>query len=175
MTHAELEKERAGLLEHIDAVFRDVSRAGGVSWSQAEATDRCCSVDEVAREGREDTDHHWTELLEEHRDWEPAPGLGGFSFLDPIGFRYYLPAAMVLCVRGGCDRGILFHLAVGARRHRGGQIMLRKFEILTVPQRLCVRRFVAYMIEATLMSGDEYEAEGWLDAFTDYWQSVSNQ
>ena len=92
------ERSRA-LIDEIYDAFRGVTRDGGVSWSEAFAMDGYCVADERVEARKGDTDKSWTELVDS--DWGEHPGLGGGAFLDPIGSRYYLPAAMVRALRRG--------------------------------------------------------------------------
>ncbi len=85
---------RIELIELIKDAFKNVSREGGVSWSETNVVDDY-GTEEERRQARErDTDTNWLEVAAIPRFREDG-GWGSFSFLDAIGFRYYLPAAML--------------------------------------------------------------------------------
>lgn len=99
------EKDRERLIQRIYAAFRGVTRDGGISWTETGVIDDYGTDEERARARLEDTDRSWEELVDDPR-WGPDTGWGGYSFLDAIGFRYYLAPAMVRAVRSGQDTGI---------------------------------------------------------------------
>jgi|LauGreDrversion4_2_1035121.scaffolds.fasta_scaffold108745_2 hypothetical protein len=88
---------RIELIDLIKDAFKDVTREGGVSWHECEVIDNYGSDAERALARSRDTDRHWTELLSTEAFY--PSGIGGFCFLDPIGFRYYLPAALCLSLQ----------------------------------------------------------------------------
>lgn len=79
------------MIDEIAAAFAGVSRDGGVSLHQAEVKDDYGSRDEELAARELDTDATWLEVPEE----DIAGHWDILSFLDPIGFRYYIPAYMV--------------------------------------------------------------------------------
>ena len=84
-------ERRAALVEQIRAAFSGVGRRGGVSLHEADVIDRYGSARERARARRFDRERRWQEVPGpdiEHYHW-------ALSFLDPVGFRYYMPAYMV--------------------------------------------------------------------------------
>ncbi len=87
---------RCELIDLVKAAFKDVSRRGGVSWSESEIIDNYGSVEERKFARAQDRDRQWTDLLTDEKFY--PSGIGGFCFLDPIGFRYYLPAAICLAL-----------------------------------------------------------------------------
>ncbi len=106
-------------------------------------------------------------------DWEPWEGSGGFSFLDAIGFRYYLAPAMIRCIRSGHDLGIRFFLTLPTDRLR--QHTINKWSALDRRQRLCIARFLRYMIAACEghdEPGHELEREWWQESLHSYWDTL---
>jgi hypothetical protein len=97
------------MLDEIKRVFGDVQRGGGVTLHETEVIDRYGSDDEREQARRKDTDSHWWEVRDE---WiEEISGIGGLSFLDEVGFHYYLPAYMSYWIRTGEEPWRLeFHL-----------------------------------------------------------------
>ena len=86
------EKTRLLLIEKITAAFDGVSRKNGISLNAAQALDDYSSLEEAKKIGRKmDRDTQWQEVpdkwLMQFQDI--------FPYLDPKGFRYYIPAYMV--------------------------------------------------------------------------------
>jgi hypothetical protein len=111
---------RSELIDLVKDAFANVSRKGGVSWAESEVLDMYGTEAEQKAARAKDPDQHWTELLN-REDFYPS-GIGGFCFLDPIGFQYYLPAAICLALAKREDtvfdlNSLGFHLqsAVGSR------------------------------------------------------------
>ena len=147
---------RESLLAEIHDVFRDVSREGGVTWGESVLMDMGGQFDESPRP---DNDTHWSQLVDDE-SWQPQPGIGGFCFLDPIGFRYYLPPVLIRCIRSGCDEGIQDHLSEaspGFMQHR-----LEQLSLLDHRQRRCVARFLLYMSR-------KYDTPYWFGTLNEGW------
>lgn len=196
MNAADLEAEREALIAEIYAAFKDVSREGGVSWRETrvidDAYDLASEKTAAARAQARalDMDRHWTELAETD-DWLEDLGRGSFSFLDPIGFRYYLPAVMVLCARTGHgyqNAELAFKLQLGPAWHYGTPRpdpdalspgdqeskawTIQCWSLLTDRQRRCVARFLRYMIALCESDdGDFIDAHYWRAAYESYWKS----
>jgi hypothetical protein len=164
-----MEQEREALVKHIHDAFREVSREGGVSWSETFVLDDYGSDEECAAARAADTDSHWTELLEGDA-MRPAIAFGGPSFLDPIGFRYYLPALMLKAFDDECDNnGLIFHLTLGDGEFR--DYSREKWSLLDRRQRLCVKRFIRYMVALCREQGYGMDEE-WAGAYASYWEGV---
>ncbi|NER84275.1 MAG: hypothetical protein F6K42_33015, partial [Leptolyngbya sp. SIO1D8] len=91
-TMDEQEAQRcAVLIQTITAAFSDVLREDGVSMHQARVIDDYGSPEEEAQARLLDIDTHWWEV--------PDAWIAEFyeilSFVDPKGFRYYIPAYMI--------------------------------------------------------------------------------
>ena len=88
-TKEEIENGRL-LYESICAVFLGVNRRGGASLHETYGIDLYGSESERAALKKLDTDTSWQEVKLE---WiEQFHGVGGLTFLDDIGLRYYTPA-----------------------------------------------------------------------------------
>lgn len=168
-TNLELNVMRDALIAEISDAFRDVSRTGGVSWSQSDVIDSYGDEDEQAEAREKDTDTHWSEVVADEK-WSSEPGVGGFSFLDSIGFRYYLPAAMIRSLRSGWDEGIQFHLDNNSAEFRS--FNEQKQSLLDHRQRICVARFLLYMMRKTESVGCP-DAD-WLKALNSEWRPYLN-
>ncbi len=162
-----LDEERDVLVTEIETAFDSVTREGGMSWRESEIAD-FYGAPELA--SWIDSDTRWQDIADDP-NWSHGAGLGGFSFLDPIGFRYFLPAAMIQAIRSPQDEGIQFHLTIPPpddhlREHRLNQISL-----LDDRQKRCVRRFIEYMIAVWEAEDVEYclEREAWREALQSHW------
>lgn len=163
-TKQELDAEREALVAEIYDAFKNVLREGGVSWSESEVIDFYGSPEERAGARRKDTDIHWSQLVDD-KNWSTEPGVGGYSFLDAIGFRYYLPPGMLRCLRSGYDEGICFHLSdpgQGLLEHKRNQQSL-----LDDRQRRCVAQFLLYMVKE---AGHSLNANNWRKALNCEWR-----
>jgi hypothetical protein len=99
---AELQAERDALIAEIHEAFEGVTREGGVSWNETFVLDGYGSEEECSKARKTDRDHRWADLAYDET-WIAGPGVGGWSFLDAIGFRYYLPAGMIRMLTAGHD------------------------------------------------------------------------
>ena len=164
-----LERERAALISHIEAAFRHVSREGGVSWSEADVIDDCGDDEERANARRADRDGHWMQLVDDPA-WALSVMGGGFAFLDAIGFRYYLPAAMVRCLythehqkpTDDCSECVMRALQVVTDSER------ERCSLLDLEQRRVIHRFIEYMEARDRAHGDEFGNDEWRFA-SRYW------
>lgn len=133
--------ERDAIIAEIHVSFADVSRGeDAVSWNECLAHDNYepATVREAAR--RSDKDKHWSELCDDP-NWEPFPGVGGFSFINAEGFRYYLPPTMIRLFRSDPptwhDDRLPGLLDSFADPHTS--------QLWSEPQLLCIARFVSFM------------------------------
>jgi hypothetical protein len=169
----QLERERNRLIAEIEDVFNRVTREGGVSWSEADVIDDFGTMEELREARSRDTDRHWTDLLDDPK-WTCENMYGGFSFLDPIGFRYYLPVAMINILRSDDPHSTLaFHLTLpppgnDLRSHTKAQ-----WSELNDAQRRCIREFLRYMIEFSQSRDDEVAADTWREALMSAWINAS--
>lgn len=147
MSELEWNVSRDDLIAEVHEAFRDVSREGGVSWSEAEVIDDYGGPAKCAAARKSDRDTHWSQLLDDP-NWNPAPGVGGFSFLDPIGFRYYLPVVMIRSLRSGFDEGFEFYVSNSAVSDEPSlqQYRLQQQALLNESQRRCIQRVLLYLI-----------------------------
>jgi hypothetical protein len=98
---AEREAERLRLIHQVEAAFDGVELGNGVSLHQARAMDNYASGAEIAAARALDTEDRWQDV--------PDAKLDQFSdtlpFMDPEGFRFYLPRFMLFALkhRGGTE------------------------------------------------------------------------
>src|SRR5687767_9365526 len=104
-------REQQAVEAQIRAAFRGVTRDGGISWSESVVLD-CFGSERAQEQARaEDTERCWEDLVDDP-SWRHEVGAGGFPFLDPIGFRYYIAPAMIRCIRAGGGEWISYALTV---------------------------------------------------------------
>lgn len=169
---AVLTQRKAGLIADIRASFRDVDRRFGVSWSESSVIDGYGPEEECARARQLDTDTHWTDVLQDP-EWEPSPGHGGFSFLDAIGFRYYLPAAMIWTLNHGESSLIDFHLTAQLN-NKGRKRIPGQWSTLTPTQCRTVARFLQYMVDTIKADRRTSDSVAWQEALDSHWAKFIN-
>ncbi|AIE86832.1 hypothetical protein OP10G_3464 [Fimbriimonas ginsengisoli Gsoil 348] len=163
-------QEGLQLIERIKVAFQGVSRAGGASWAGTEIEDNYGSV--YGKPIYHDRDQNWEQLVDDSA-WLTFPGVGGCSFLDRIGFRYYLPAALVRTIRDGEDADILFHLTL---RTEQTDYTLDQWSALDEEQVSTVRAVLEYMYALKLRGREEWVPEPrdvakWRTALESYWRN----
>ena len=173
----EFREGRDRLIAEIERVFADVTREGGVSISEADVIDDYGSEEEQAAARASDTDTHWSQLDPERQD----PGGSALSFMDAIGFRYYLPACMVFTLRHGfvglehpdCIEwngydSIPFHAAdICSKTTHTAKLTAEQFSLFDEGQRRAVARFLAFNAE---WSWDEIDRRLEVEALSGYWR-----
>jgi hypothetical protein len=98
MDHVRVESEK--VIAEIHAAFETVTRGPHtVSWSECVVLDDYGSKKDQLAARRSDSDTHWNQLVDDEK-WKPFPGVGGFSFIELDGFKYYLPPTMIRFLRG---------------------------------------------------------------------------
>lgn len=141
MTRAEVKR----VIEAIKVAFV-VARAGGISLSEAEVIKHRGNQPDREKARTLDTDRCWEEVPDQRI--ATSPDL--LPFLDPIGFRYYLPAYMSWVVKnlGRSDSpsidwtiyALLPYEDKGAQRRQE-----EKIKLLSKPQREAVSQFLRFV------------------------------
>lgn len=85
------EQRKSALIEEITAAFDGVSRENGVSLTEAWVIDNYGSMEERNDARKQDTEMRWQDVPDE----QISSGDSCLSFMDEIGFHYYIPAYMV--------------------------------------------------------------------------------
>ena len=155
----DLDQRKVALIVEIHAAFGRVHRGGGVSWSEADVIDSYGSPEARRKARAADTDERWSDLLIDRR-WTPDRHQR-FSFLDPIGAAYYLPAAMIRELQTGRDCDIVFHLERGP--------LTSMWSRLNDPQRRCVAAFLKLRVEWQTNEGSETFARQYRQALDKGW------
>lgn len=153
--------------------FKGVTREGGISWSEAGVIDSYGTEEEMLEARLLDCDSSWEELIDDP-DWYHCYCGGGFHFLDPIGYRYYLPAAMVLEIRYQ-DRFLRYHLTLSDKFRENH---LEKWSALTEEEIQCVCEYLKCEDARNLWQdgGDRYfersELTEWRKTYLSHWVNL---
>jgi hypothetical protein len=174
-----LMEEQRSLEAEIRDAFKGVSREGGVSWNETKVLDDRGSDEEAKAARATDTDQDWTELADS--TWDVGPGFGGFAFLDAIGFRYYLPAAMIRTLHDGVHAGHCWGIDGTLTLHKGNkptaqamrEHMLSQWSLLDDRQRRAVARFLAFMVAWSEAIENWVEMKYWQRAHESYWNAIA--
>ena len=97
--------------------------------------------------------------------WDHEVGGGGFSFLDLIGFRYYIAPAMIRCAREGSGEFVAYALTMDNDYRR------RVLDGINNPQARAIARFIRFMIAVHEARDDEIYGEVWRKAYDSHWRS----
>lgn len=163
-------EERERLEALIREAFAGVTREGGMSWRDALVAD--FHGDESFADFV-DRDESWTDLVGDPL-WNYDAGVGGSNFLDAIGFRYYLAAALVQEVRGAELETLPWRLTLGREhgwllrkmRARLKEHILYQWSLLTPEQRRAIAEVVRWR------AGQEEAPEDWSRAWVSYWKDL---
>ncbi len=91
----DVKREAERIIAEIHRAFSDVSREDGVTLHEALVIDEYGSDDERLAARERDTDRRWQDVPEHMIEKHDSV----LCFMDPKGFRYYLPAYMVWSLR----------------------------------------------------------------------------
>lgn len=152
-----LKLEGQAVEAQIRAAWKGVQRTGGVSWSEAGVIDDNGTEDERNAAHALDREKNWEELVDDS-SWDPHGGVE-FSFLDPIGFLYYIAPAMIRCVRKGGGEFVGYALEV---RDQG--------RLFSKDQNRVTARFVRYMVDVHKAVGNDIYGASWVNAYEEYWK-----
>ncbi len=157
--------ELRSLEAQILSAFRGVTRDGGVSWSESRIIDHYGTDEEREQARKLDTEASWEDLIDSPA-WTCHVGIGGFNFLDPIGFRYYLAAAMARLTRGDDDpdQVLAFVLNIDSDFSR------EHISLLTQDQAAVVARFLRTMAELYTAQGDDTGGAHFATAYESHWR-----
>jgi hypothetical protein len=158
----ELQQEIQELIAQIESAFDGVARGDGVSLHETRSVDDCETLARRRRVRESDNEARWQDVPDE----DMANACDVMCFLDPLGFRYYIPAYMVcslrilqLAVRSGADRDRRWDVLNEADRDRWWHVLdetesgLRCYEhtteyrwsLLNSQQCLAIKRYVEFM------------------------------
>ncbi len=157
---------RPAVIAQITKAFEGVSREDGVSLHEARVIDDWGGEAARAEARKIDTDSRWqdvpVEWIEQLYD--------ALSFLDPKGWRYYLPAYMLYSLRfytsssNAADSAVYSCTLYTGSKHKDlTEWQLSCFRSLTVAQSRAVCQYLRF--EATYGEADERAAQEALDAY----------
>lgn len=159
----ELRRRRDSLIAQIERDFAGVRCINGISIEDADL-EFISTEESVRRKGR--VIEPWREVDVINKD----PGGSAMSFMDPVAFRYYLPAYMRTRLRTGYPLlgGTWGENAVDFLTDRlaaDSDFMIAKYANLDEAQRHCVAMFLAFDVDAV---GVENAREA-VDGLRRYW------
>ncbi len=134
-----------------------------MSWRESDVIDDCGTPEQQAAARDLDRESSWEALVDDPT-WRHEGGGGSFCFLDPIGFRYYIAAAVVRCARLGYGEQIGYALEID------GEFTRKKVSLLTMGQNRAIARFVRFMIATHAAEGDEIYGASWKAAYQKHWK-----
>jgi hypothetical protein len=156
-----LAQERQRLEAAIREAFRGVDRRGGISWGEADVIDSYGSDEERAAARAKDTEPSWESLVD-NPAWVHEWGWS-YTFLDAIGYRYYMPPAMIRCSREGHGESVCYALTMN------NDYMLEKTRRLSQEQCRVIARFVRFMIRVHEARDDDIYGAIWKAAYDSHW------
>jgi len=174
MTDPPYEQRKQAVIEEITAAFDGVSREGGVSLSEAWVIDDCGSDKKRAKARKKDAETRWQDVPEK----DIAYGSSCLSFFDEIGFRYYLPAYIVWCLRhidnedtndlifeSNSYCSIIYHLTDdGPDLH---QYRMARFALFTPEQSRAIAHFLEFDVEKSIkIHGELWRSEMLSEGFS---------
>lgn len=163
VTH--LASQRVAVEAMIRAAFAGVTREGGTSWTESMIIDDLGDDAACERARRSDREPNWDALIDDP-DWFDDPGSGGFNFLDPVGYRYYLAPKMVRCLRRDQDDEFFcYALSVDSELRR------EQISLLNPLQRGAVAAFVRYMVARFESRSTLDGLRGWKNCYRSFWRS----
>lgn len=116
---------------------------------------------EYREAGEKDREKSWEVLIDPEK-WKPHPSWGGFHFIDPIGFRYYVAPAMIRMLTDEREAVLRPELLDDDR--------LGLFAALNSKQSRCIADYLEWMLDSKLESGEMSDASPYESAL-EYWRS----
>jgi len=178
MSGASMEERRLALIAEVYAAFEGASREDGVSWRQSRLRDhgvRPYTPREYREAGEKDKDRCWQDLVGD-ATWDPDIG-GSFSFLDAIGFRYYIPVVLARELRewGSCGITAWFYFNSPPTEETGRELNHGRFSALNDRQKRCIAAFIRYAIDREVAEKNNGMAfEGYAEAWIHNWRRFGN-
>ena len=127
--------------------------------------------EERAEARKKDRDGRWQDVP--HKHLADVCGIGGMSFFDPIGWRYYLPAYMTWILSGGetCDSiasDSLFYWLIINRRNQ--DYYQPRYNALKPEEKEAVRAFLRFVSGGGLAV--DWYMEDANTALANYWEKL---
>lgn len=159
--------ERRRVIDGIEQAFGNVRRGEGTTLHETEVLDDYGSDQELAAARALDIDTRWQdvadELIAEHS--------GALCFVDPAGFRYYIPAYMRWTVKyfdAGTGSESALHtvlMLTPNRRFQEDGAKLERFRVFSRDESRVICEFLRLMAEHAGFSTQELAT----NALEDYW------
>ena len=158
-------RKRDAVIRQIETAFDGVDRKFGVSLHEAYVIDGYGGKWEQMRARMTDTEWRWQDVPEA----DIAEYASILSFLDPVGFRYYLPAYMVWTLKNYEDNDsnsvesliLALEISEPFRAHK-----MERFALFSRPQSEAVCAFLRFMVEN---AGDYTDEDTARQALKQYW------
>jgi hypothetical protein len=160
-----MREERDAIVAEIYAAWKGVNRKEGVSWSETCVLDDWGTIQERLAARESDSEWSWEELVSS-TEWPGRYG-ASFSFLDAIGFRYYLAPALSRALQDQDETSVCFHLTLDSGDLR--EHCLAKWSLLSDRQRVCIARAIRFMKDAIRATSVHWAAEDWRKAYDSHW------
>ena len=166
------EARKAALTKEIIAAFDGVSREGGVSMLEARVIDDGGSDEARMAARARDTETRWQDVPDEKIGG--GNGHEALSFLDPIGFHYYLPAYIVWYLQkmdSDWDSNTLSHVDFSLASTYGNR---ERFEMLSPIQAKAVAHFLEFQAErndAWDLEIEQFQAESEINEEFEEWRA----
>ncbi len=149
--HVLAEAARPKVIAQITSAFEDVVRSDGVSLHEARVIDDWGGMEERMVARKMDTDKRWQDV-----PWEWIEKLhDALAFLDPKGWRYYIPAYMLYSLnnyitsRSNAVYSAIYSLLLheDTKKRKGlKEHQLSYFRVLTTEQSKAVCQFLRFMV-----------------------------
>ena len=133
-----------------------------MSWSESVVIDGDGSGRTETQARAEDTERSWEELVDDP-NWIDESGMGGFNFLDPIGYRYYIAPAMIRSARTSFGENTGFALTID------GNFKEELQSLISPAQAHAIARFLRLMIAIQLALHERGNAYQWVLAYRLHW------
>ena len=145
--------------------FEAVSLGKGTSWPETDLMDGGQGHPDILKAARKEYKvARWQELVDDP-GWEMSPGSGGFSFVNALGFRFYIAPAMIRVLRGDLGLDIAILLEVRKMGKKKEKYQLEKFSTLDGPQINAICQFIRCM----MLVDQDYQ---WEESYESYWKAL---
>ena len=159
--------DREATIRAIHQAFAGVSRANGVTLHEAQVIDDHGSDQARQRARSRDSEAKWEQVPPE----DIAGHYSTLSFLDPVGFKYYIPAFMTWTLRNYdvSDSLTVDHTIYALNPSLKPKLrtwQLERYSIFSEEQAVAVAAFLRYLAENADGCADDGAAN---EALHDYW------
>lgn len=158
--------EHTNLVAEIHDAFRGVTRVGGVSWTETYAIDDYEGPDECAAARALDREPGWEHLVDDPK-WLTEQLAGGITFLDAIGFRYYIAPLMLRAMRERSGDFLASSLTL-KEEAECAELSRSQWRLLNDRQSLCIARFLQFMDAVEDL--EDLPCGQWEQALNRYWR-----